>query len=365
MAGFRYLATDLRTGTLLGELPAEAVTFGWELNGPGQLSGTVRPTAATAIKTRDSTEPVRTAIWVDLNGVLVWGGVIWKRDYDSDRRAYQIQASGFLSYLAKRLITVVRSYLASDQLALVRDLVTYAQTGAGADIGILVGAETSTTVRDVVYDPSELRQILAEIAQLAGMIDGFDFEVAVAYDTTGVPSKTLRLGAPRLGLTTGASPFLVEFPGRVSQYQLTEDGDRMATTIWGRSTLESGATVTLTGANPAPISNGYPALDLPVTYDDVRDTTRLQALIDADIAALAKPVALFTATIRNAVSPIPGEIRMGDNVRFRITDPLRFPAGPRGEPGLDRAFRTLSATVNPGPNLAATTMALTFGEALV
>jgi hypothetical protein len=109
MADYRYLAHDLRTGALLGELPLAGVSYGRRLNGAGTLSATITLGQRTTLGTSldriilDAVTPTRTAIFVARDDVLVWGGLLWEHpDYDSATRTLSIGAAEFWSYFRRR-----------------------------------------------------------------------------------------------------------------------------------------------------------------------------------------------------------------------------------------------------------------------
>ena len=103
---YRYVLTDLMTNTVIGELPFSGVTYGRGLKSAGNFAGTT-PIIHGKTNTADiyeTTMPGRTGLYVLRNGVCVWGGIIWTRDYDLQGRVLSVTGQEFTSYLHHRSI---------------------------------------------------------------------------------------------------------------------------------------------------------------------------------------------------------------------------------------------------------------------
>jgi hypothetical protein len=104
---FTYPAFDLVTMSPLDALPYQGVSFGEVLNQPGPWTGQL-PLADPRIQElgweRASREGC-TALFVDLGGELVWGGIIWTRQYQESAKGKPIKvgATEFGSYFKQRL----------------------------------------------------------------------------------------------------------------------------------------------------------------------------------------------------------------------------------------------------------------------
>ena len=82
---YRYLFADLLTNEIVAELPITGVSFTQQLNQAGAFSAHLLLSGVNTFgyNVDASTQPTRNAIYVDRNGVLVWGGVIWSRSYNT------------------------------------------------------------------------------------------------------------------------------------------------------------------------------------------------------------------------------------------------------------------------------------------
>ncbi|MFL6126906.1 MAG: hypothetical protein ACJ73U_45700, partial [Actinophytocola sp.] len=98
-AVYTYLIADLRSGQILDELPLSGVTFDKKLNDTGSLRAQLN-VADPVIRRREPrllTEPGRTAVYVDRDGDLLWGGIVWTSRYSGATGVLELGASDLLS----------------------------------------------------------------------------------------------------------------------------------------------------------------------------------------------------------------------------------------------------------------------------
>jgi hypothetical protein len=145
---YTFLVCDLMTNTVLAELPLTSVSFDSKLNDAGSFSGdlSLGDPRITNIDPFGSTQPGRTALYVDRGGRLVWGGILWTRRYESSSNTMKLGGNEFLSYLKQRLILANLTFLAQDQMAIARYVINSLQAVTGGNIGIAAGR----SVRDAV-----------------------------------------------------------------------------------------------------------------------------------------------------------------------------------------------------------------------
>ena len=149
---YRYLLADLLTNQILAELSFTNVNFTQQLNTAGSFTGDLLLSGVNskALNVLNATIPGRTAIYVDRSGALVWGGIVWGREYDSSNQHLKISAREFESYFERRRITTNLSYTNIDQLALVDALVEAAQSAPSGNIGITVPITNSITTSTII-----------------------------------------------------------------------------------------------------------------------------------------------------------------------------------------------------------------------
>ena len=98
MPSYRYLAYDLMTMQRLAELPLRDVQYGEVLNKAGSFRaimtiGDVTGSGTEADKRRlraaemeAASKPRKTAVFIERDKQIIWGGIIWRRGYAAARR---------------------------------------------------------------------------------------------------------------------------------------------------------------------------------------------------------------------------------------------------------------------------------------
>ena len=358
MAVYRYLAADLITNTILAELPLSGARFDLRLNGAGSLTAQLMITdpKVAALPFLAATEPGRTALYVDRDGVLLWGGIIWTRRSSGDR--LELGGLEFESYFSRRLITTDAVFTAVDQLTIARSLISTAQGVSGGNIAVNLDSSTSGVLRDRTYNGYELKPVLESLQQLSAVDNGFDYAIDVAY-VAGAPTRTLNLGYPRRGTQAASSGFMFEYPGNVQSYVWPEDSTSQATTSYATGAGTGPGQLRASSSRTDLITAGYPLLEGKFSYIDVVVQSTLQAHAAGDVKALGTPIVVPQITVRADLDPVVGSYIVGDELRLRITDD-RF-AGTSIATGIDTYKRITAIAVTP-PGSGAETVTLTLGD---
>jgi len=357
MTTYRYLFADLLTNQINAELNLTRVNFTQSLNNAGTFTGELLitdPKLATA-NILNSTIPARTALYIDRDGVLVWGGIIWGRDYNSATQKLNLTGREFESYLDKRIVynpvATATSFSSTDQNTIAQSLVNTAQSLQNGNIGIIVPTNTSGKLVSRTYYNYELKSVYAALQDL-GQQDtgstsgyGFDFNIRVAYDGSGNPTKTLQIGYPQIGTRYTATSKVVpvfEFPaGNTISYEYSEDGSNAANRIWVAGSGSNEGKNLQVASDTAKLTAGWALMDQPSNRTDIYDTTTLQNLAAGQLAAVSYPPVILKIVAPPYKDPVYGSYDIGDDVRVRILDDF-FPNG------LDQIYRVVSLNVTPG-----------------
>lgn len=102
---FRVYAYDLNTDTLITELPANDLAFDSRLNDSGSISFVLklsRPEVASRVKPLLPYNGNPFAVYVDRDGALVWGGIIWTWSYARASGDLSMQGKQIMSYFNHR-----------------------------------------------------------------------------------------------------------------------------------------------------------------------------------------------------------------------------------------------------------------------
>jgi hypothetical protein len=348
MATYRYLFADLLTNTILGELPLTGVNFTQQLNSSGTFSGNLLLSGvdANTYNVAASTIPARTAVYVDRDGTLIWGGVLWGREYNSKSQRISFQAREFESYFERRRITTTTVFNATDQLTAVQTLITNAQAASSGNIGVQLGGETSSVTVTRTFYGYERKTVYSAIQDLSKALNGFDFNIFVYYDSNGNPAKLLKLGYPRSGQvysTTSLTIPVFQLPGNIVEYSYPEDGAIAANTVYALGAGSNEGKLISTAVDGAKLTDGWPLLEEAPSYSDISNATLLAQLAQGQVAVVSYPPTTVKLSITATQDPILGSFAVGDDARLLINDD-RFPNG------LDVVYRVIALNVTAGEN---------------
>lgn len=139
---YRYFVCDLQTNELLAEIPFKSVSYTRSLVDPGSFNGDIAVTEDTYnLSLYENTLPAKTALYIVRDGICVWGGIIWGRQYSLVDKVLSVSAAEFSSYLTKRVVwkTWNSSYEAT------------AEVSSGTMTVTLTGGQYGFTVGELVY----------------------------------------------------------------------------------------------------------------------------------------------------------------------------------------------------------------------
>lgn len=352
---YTFLCCDLRTDELLAELPLTDVSYSFELNGIGTLRGTIPYNDETLrLDPETASMPGRTALWVDRDGVIVWGGIIWTRQ--PTRGGKTIQAAEFMSYYQRRHITETLSTdtsqlsnpayvpdgqrLYRDQRYQVWSLLVWAAHQPGGYIGVDTSylsaiAGTTGVDRYATYLSTERPEIYKTIADLAAAENGFDFGIEVGWTpaANNVPPRRFKRAMvwyPRRGRTYRESDLVFSKggpDGSIISYDWPEDGTALATATHGLGGGTGLSRMAATSRADDMIAAGWPLIETVTTYNDVEELNRLQANTAAELAARQQGLVQPTFEVVADGDPQFGSYQVGDEALFVIEPEPQAPAG--------------------------------------
>lgn len=102
---YKYILTNLLTNRVIAEVPFINVNWGRAIKSAGQFSGDIAVVDDTAhLNLYETTMPAKTGLYVMRNDVCVWGGIIWSRSYNADKKTLSVSGLEFTSYFSHRKI---------------------------------------------------------------------------------------------------------------------------------------------------------------------------------------------------------------------------------------------------------------------
>ncbi|MGW1433374.1 hypothetical protein ACWD6K_32740 [Streptomyces sp. NPDC002431] len=354
---YTYLFCDLMTDTVIAELPLADVTYSTVLNGIGTLTATVPYADETLpLDPEAATTPGRTAVYVDRDGVIVWGGIIWTRQPNGPR-SKQIQASEFLSYYQRRYVKQTLSTdtsailntayvpagqrLYGDQKYIAWALLSYANVQPGGNPKISVDALTAPPhgiSRQLTYYGFERPEIYKSVVDLASADDGFDFGLEVGWTSSAnnqAPTRYRRVQTwfPRRGRTADVSGLVFVKGGvgaSILDYDWPEDGTAAATEVSALGAGTGEAKVSTVMQDTDRIAAGWPLLETVSTYENVVEQAQLNGLANAELTARGQAQTQPVFEVSADADPAFGSYSVGDEALFIIDPEPLTPAGRQG-----------------------------------
>lgn len=325
MATYRYLVADLTPNSdgirpIRGTVPLSEVRWGPVWNRPGALEARIDLRHPNA--TRDLIDPGRTGIYVERNGQIVWGGILWYARPD-DTWTATIRALGYLSALqgpsgeTGRHINHPLAFDSVGQLDIARQLVTYAQDetlhGAGADLGIVVPAGPAGKIRDRRWWPWQRKNIGDALVELGNIIEGITFTFTHHAETSEhgrqiVTTFRATEGNPR------RLPHTFKLGRNIRRAAGPIDATRMARRVHmlGEGTEADQVQATVTASSP-----GYPLMEaVNAAHLSVVDRSTLEAHGRDWLNDHTLPMVL-PALVVDPENPTVGAYQAGDEVQVR------------------------------------------------
>jgi hypothetical protein len=328
-ATYRYLLADLLTNQILMDLPFQGVTFDRKINGAGNgtFSFALDNSGYDNQMVLDSTLPGRTAIYIERNSALVWGGILWSRTYESEGKTVQYTAQTFESYLYKQVIESTQSFTNVDQRNILALMIQNMQAKPYANIGITVPSTFATVVaRTTTFYDYEVWTYGKAAENLVGYDDGFDYTIDVAY-AAGVPVRQLLIDNT-LGAPASTSGLAWDYPGGIKNYYYPENASNAATSVIGVGAGDGKAMLRSKAQNASPLTNGYADLQEVYTNKDLLVASTLASQTRAELNRIAVPLTSPTFEVNPEIGPGLADFALGDYGYVYITDP-RFPNGTR------------------------------------
>ncbi len=343
MADWTYQLADLLTGAVTAEIELTGVRVSQKLNTAGTMTGTwAVPADWQGSSPNVLTTPARTMGIALRDGRPVFGGILWTRRPDPEKKTVELGFADWFSYFDSRMVlppytpdgttsqvsALSTGFSQVEQNDVARALVEQAQAHVGGDLGIVIDGTMSGILRDRTYAGHELVTVGTALKQLAEVIDGPDiaFGVSPELDTDGRVVKTMRIGDPRLGVA--GSPHVFELGANALSYRFDADGTRMMTRAYATGEGTEAGQLIAVAENTARYSDGWPLLEGETNRNTVSSDTTLQEHADADLLRNSLPVITPSVTVVGdgrdpagfKIYPSIGEVNVGDQVRIVIKD---------------------------------------------
>jgi hypothetical protein len=346
MATWTWRAYDLVTGSFLTELSMQEWSSIDVLNSAGSFTANLLvPEDSDAVQAvRGSTTPGKSYVVAFREEQPVFGGVVWRRLYRSASRMVALSGRGLMSHLERFDIADDLSYAATDQLAIARDLLARAGTRyTGARAEIELGTEMSGVLRDRSYARWDRKPHGVAIAELAAVIDGFDWALRPEVDE-GELVRVFRLWYPRRGRTFEASGISFRTGTQAVLFDVPEDGTKLAASVTAQGAGDGPDMLLFTSSSTELPLAGFPAYTATVPHRTVTTDANLREHARGELARRSRTDwDAYTVQIDPTYADLPwGAWDLGDDVQLVVEDDPWFPLGSDGTPGLVALRRVTS-----------------------
>jgi hypothetical protein len=330
---YRYYSADLLTGNVLAELPLYGVWMTRRLSDMGEMTGTFKLGTQQHSDTEllQSTEPGKTALYVERDNTLIWGGIIWSRTYAEDARICNMTAQTFESIFDHVVIEQDFVHQVEDQMSIFIATINQMQAQDANNFGLEVSniPTSSGVLRTVLFPGYESHFYEEIISQLVGVENGFDYCIDVLPGIEpDKPRKSIRAGYPILGsrdATTDVPVF--DYPGNILTFWWPESATRAGTKFVG---LGAGAGIGMLRGEAAAndlLDAGYPAWYVVNSYKGITEQQILNERVRSDRAAYRMPVSTPTFQLKpDASAAFDAWQNLGSMFQVHV-ESRRFPTG--------------------------------------
>ena len=320
----------------------------------------------------DATESARSTIVVVRDGVALGEWIIWDRpDRPNNAQPIPIEGAYITSYFDQVYPTFsvtagdlpADGWSATEQLTIANavaaqcaDPITSSTAPAGSrGITLTIPSVTASgQLRDRNDWPAQYKSALAMLNDLAGVLNGFDWDIDVQLVGNQVV-RSLTLSYPRRGIDSGVviQPAEGKPGGNATHVAIGEDGTRIATQVIGVGGGSGGGQAIVRSPNPALVA-AFPLLQKVYTDASVLDPVVLQATADSLAANTRSSQVPPKVTLLADKDPILGSYRCGDYVTLVLGQSTNYPDGYKVK------VRILKYTINP-PKAGPETVSLEVG----
>ncbi|WP_433858232.1 hypothetical protein [Streptomyces kronopolitis] len=298
MPEYEVLQVEAKTGNVEMALPVTGISYGETLNAAGACSVGMPLDAADP----STLIPGRSALVVTRDDEPVWGGILWTASADLAAGTLALNASGWHSYYAGRVLHDGYNRK-TDQALLLSDWFALCNGDGGIDTDVS-RLTTTGKIRSRTWTQYELKVVSEAINELAEEDGGFNFR----YETFWRSNTRVGNRALKTGKGGNPIPFALTHKANCDVTQVSYDAAAMATRVYAVG-ADNGNGTKLVG-----IADN--ALDMPTkhsvtTFSDVKSTEALLVKAYAIASAGRAPVAIPSLTLYpgefNPLDFIPGD----------------------------------------------------------
>jgi len=330
VAKYRYVFLTMRDEQVIEEIDLYGVYMSESLNGgDSQFDGTFQldQTGKRNVDLLAATQPGRTYVVVERNGVPVGGWIIWSRVYSAQSKTVQMHGISFEAYPRRQRIVSNTVISNTEQIEIFKTLWTQMQSVSGRNVNIIVpsGTAPNVTLKSIEVYPYEVKYYGEVMSSLADSSDGFDWRIVIVKDGPWY-RKDLLIGFPYLGTGVHVGMPVYEYPGNITQYYMTESMADAGTHVLTAGAGEGTDMIAAEVAHTDLIAGGMPRWDVDVVRKDIDTLALLSTVANAQGAIRRPPMRTIKVTVKGDHVPEIGSFNLGDTARVILKD-ARNPEG--------------------------------------
>jgi hypothetical protein len=328
MPSYRYYTADLLSGDILGDLDFYGVYATKQINRAGNFTASMKLTGNPVHDEHRlaCSMPGRTGVFMERNGELIWGGVLWSRMWSTQGKTLQFSARTFESVFERFVLETHFIQQKVAQELVLENLLNQIQAQENCDLGITIDSlPTTNRDRTVLIPDYEFHFAQDALQQLIDVDEGLEISIDVLPGAIqDRPEKVMRVGYPQLGEPNAELFF--EFPGSITDYWVpesaTEGGVKFATLGYGSGNKVARATAVVQDLLDA----GWPAWWIVKQYPTIADVGILQDKVMQESVVSRVPKATPTFDLHPDNATFTGWNNLGDEFTVNIED-FRYPNG--------------------------------------
>lgn len=320
MPKYRYFTQDLLTGEDFGDIELYGVYAQRQLSTQGQFTGTVKLTddGLNALRLQ-CTQPGRTALYMERNDEVIWGGMLWSRTYSTASHACELSALTWESYFDHVIMQNDFVQQNVDQALIFQAMCTALKADPTIDIGLTLQTPlpAASVPRTVLIPGYEFHFATDVITSLIGVDQGLEYTID--------PDKTIRLGYPQIGAD---NPNLVfDYPGQILSYYMPESGAKSGAKFAALGYGTGNQVARAVATAQSTLNAGYPGWWVVNQYSTIADQNTLANKATADAFKYNMPYSVPTFQLKpDAIVDFNAWNNLGDTFTAYIDD-LRYPDG--------------------------------------
>jgi hypothetical protein len=280
------------------------------------------------------TQPGRTAFWAYRESKIVWGGIIWSREYQSNGKSMTITGQTFESYAAKRfprsfLGLANYKYNGEGQCHIIDNLWHQLQRVRYGDIDVQPMGDypKDDKGRVLTVNGWDLSVSYGDVIQslLNRAVDAPDYTIRWIEDGNGLPLKKIHSGI-NIGDNVTVTDLVVDYPGAVLDYTYNENAASGANRWWAIGSGSGAKTIVGSQTDEAKLDAGYPLIEMVNNYNGDTKQDEVADHSETDLTHFPVPLVTHQVDLNGSGFPAFGSYKMGDYAIVHIID-NRFPNG--------------------------------------